>query len=238
MRATAVKAAATMRTASEAGSSSGRVASLFSAVVVITECTCARITLASRIAIPSSRTRVLSGSVGKCTCSVVLVAAFARSSVRGSVPIRVSGSRSVVPIVATPVVVGCAPRVVPVVVVFYPTMVPITSPMMPAPSVAPVESDFESNSELDVRSRIPNSRIRIPSWPGHNHRKPIHNPGIVSWYVNDFRIGGLNHDRFALGLYDLLLCCLQIAGLFGFFAHDLYGGHHVCFLVVVGVSQS
>lgn len=122
-------------------------------------------------------------------------------------------------------------------VVLYPVMVPIASPVMPPPAVTPEPTDFESSSPPNVGSRIPSPRIFVPSRPGHDHRGPIHNPGIVGRDVDHLGVGRFNNDGFALGLYDLLLCCLQIAGLFGFPTHDLHGSHYVRLLVVIGVSQ-
>src|SRR5271157_1474975 len=117
------------------------------------------------------------------------------------------------------IVESSAPRGVPVVVMLYPLVVPIASPVVPPPPIAVIESDSVPGTKRNVGSRVPDSRIRIPSRPSHDHRVPIDDPGVVGRHVDNLRVRRLNNDRFVLGLYHLLLRRLQIARLFGFLPH-------------------
>jgi hypothetical protein len=78
-----------------------------------------------------------------------------------------------------------AVRNVGIVVVNHPMAVPIASPVMPAPSVAPIEVGAVAHSEEDHRAVVPGARIGIPAWPSNN-RASIDDPGIVGRNVDDF----------------------------------------------------
>src|SRR5271157_1360781 len=144
---------------------------------------------------------------------------------------RCSTSVEGVPVIKRP-----AGRVVPGMVIHRVSVMPIESPMTPAPSVSAVEADSEADSEREVRAAKPDSGIRVPSRP-RSYRASVNQPRIIGGDVNGIRVGRLNTDRRVLRRYGLLRCALKIAGIFRFLAHHLYGIHHILFLVVVGIAQ-
>src|ERR1700723_2088510 len=113
-------------------------------------------------------------------------------------------------------------------------VMPVKSPMAPAPSKATEEANSKTNSEREVRASIPNSGIRIPARPGHNWTA-VHQPRIIGGDINDIGLRRLNDYRRALRSHGLLRGALQIAGGFRFLAHYLNRVHHFLLLVVVGV---
>src|SRR5229473_760672 len=139
-------------------------------------------------------------------------------------------------VIIVPVIKGVASGVVRVVVINYGAVMPIRSPMMPAPSISSVEADSEADPERQVRSAIPDSGIRVPSWPRH-YGSSVNQPRIIRGDVNDFGASGLNDDGRVLRRYGLLRGSLQIARFLRPLAHYLYGVHHILLLVVVGVAQ-
>src|SRR4029077_6093478 len=124
----------------------------------------------------------------------------------------------------------------PVVVINRVMVMPIETPMTPAPSKTAEVSDSEADTEGEVRTCIPNSGIRIPSRPRH-YGISVNDPRIIRGDINHVRAGGLNDDRGILRGYGLLRRTLQIASFFRFLAHYLHGIHHVLLLVVVSVAQ-
>src|SRR5882672_4559171 len=82
-------------------------------------------------------------------------------------------------------------------------VVPVVSPMVPAPAKATEVADAEAVAKLNSRSGKIESWIPIPAWPDPD-RRSIHEPGIIFRHVNDLRIGRLDHDCLTL-LADCLL---------------------------------
>src|SRR4029077_18043928 len=139
-------------------------------------------------------------------------------------------------VIVVPVIKGVAPGVVPVVVVNYDVVVPIGTPMMPAPSITSKEANSEAAPEREIRAAIPDSGIRIPSRPRHN-RTAVNQPRIIRGDVNDFGACRLNDDGRVLRRYGLLGRARKIAGILRALAHYLHGVHHILLLVVVGVAE-
>src|SRR6267378_1307955 len=75
------------------------------------------------------------------------------------------GARFSTSVVVVPVIKRAAPGVVPVVVISYRPVMPVRSPMTPAPSVSSVEADSEADSVRRVQPAIPASGIPVPSRP-------------------------------------------------------------------------
>jgi hypothetical protein len=97
-------------------------------------------------------------------------------------------------VVVVPVIKRVAPRIVPLVVVSYASVMPIASPMMPAPPKTSEPTDFESDSEPGVWTVVPNAGIRIPirprgDWVSVNH------PRVVGRNIYDIGAGGFDLDR-------------------------------------------
>src|SRR5580693_9193227 len=91
------------------------------------------------------------------------------------------------------VIKGSAWRVVAAVVVERVVVMPIETPVVPAPPVAPKQPNAEANSEEQRWAVIPNARIGIPTRPGDN-RASVHDPGIVCGNVDDLRINCFDLD--------------------------------------------
>src|SRR5467141_2152155 len=134
-----------------------------------------------------------------------------------------------------PVIKGVAPGVVPVVVISYGSVVPIRSPMMPAPSITSVEADSKADSERQIRAAIPNSGVWVPPRPRY-YRTSVNQPRIIRGNVNDIGLGRLDDDGRVLRCYGLLGRARKIAGFLRALAHHLHGVHHILLLVVVGVA--
>src|SRR6266446_1653931 len=158
---------------------------------------------------------------------VFVAAGTIRAAVAVSSAARVSAS-----IVVVPVIKRGAPGVVPVVVISYGPVMPVRSPMMPAPPISSVEAD----SVRRVQPVIPDSGILVPSRPRLNAIS-INQPWIIFRDVDDVGAGRLDDDGRVLGRYGLLLRILKFARFLRALAHHLYGIHHVLFLVVVSVAE-
>src|SRR5208283_2334700 len=194
--------------------------------------------------VSSSRLGVSAERMGRCAGTVV------NSATRSGVPVGRpvpharrasafavnSAGPSSTSVVVVPVVKRAAPGVVVVVVIVHVSVMPIASPMTPAPSPTSEPTDSKADSEPEGRAVIPDSGIRVPirprvDWVSVNH------PRIVRRDVNHLGISRLNDDRRVLRGYGLLRRGLKSAGLLLPLAHHLYGIHHILSLVVVGVAQ-
>ena len=131
---------------------------------------------------------------------------------------------------------GCAVGDVGVVVVDHVMVMPVASPMVPAPGETGKEADPEAYGKTNSRPGGVESRIPIPTWPSHD-RWSIDNPRIVRGYVDHFRLCGLNDDRLGLRLHFHLLIALQIPRFLRTSAHRLHRIHYVLRLVCVSISQ-
>src|SRR5208283_1615428 len=194
--------------------------------------------------VSSSRLGISAERMGRCARTVVNSAARSRVPVGRPVPcvgrtsacaVNSAGS-SPASVVVVPVVKRAAPGVVVVVVIVHVSVVPIASPMIPAPSPTSEPTDSEADSEPEEGVVIPDSGIRIPPRPRHDGIS-INHPRIVRGDVNHLRVSRLNDDRRVLRSYGLLRRGLKSAGLLRPLAHHLYGIHHILSLVVVGVAQ-
>src|SRR5580700_2115369 len=138
--------------------------------------------------------------------------AFSVSTVAGahSVPhVRRDPPIAASPVVIVSVVKRVAVRVVPGVVIDGVSMIPIESPMTPAPSKPCKEADSEAGSERKIGAVEPYSGIGVPTRPRHD-RTSVNHPRIIRRDVNDIGGDRLNGNRRALRLHALLRCALQI----------------------------
>jgi len=84
-----------------------------------------------------------------------------------------------------------------VVVVDDTVMMPIISPVVPAPAKTAEEADSKAEAKRNTRSGKVQSWIPIPAWPDPN-RLSIREPGIILRNVNDLRIGWFDHNGLPL----------------------------------------
>src|SRR5271154_1697452 len=204
----------------KAGASARRVTPFFSATAIAAEGAGAGPALTARFRVSSRG----------------LAVAIERPGARSAGTVERATARASPSVVGVAVVKRRAPRVVPVVVINGVVVVPIESPVAPAPAEAAEESDAEAVSVERVNSVVPNSGIRVPSRPGNNGAA-VDNPGIIRRDVHDLRVGRRNLDRWAVHGNILLRGALEVAGLLGLLAHHLHGVHHVLLLVVVSIAQ-
>src|ERR1700733_2544779 len=113
---------------------------------------------------------------------------------------------------------------------------PVKSPVSPAPSEPAKPADSEAETERQIRAAEPDSRVRIPSRPGHDGIA-VNQPGIIGRNINHCGVSRLNLDIRAIVLHDFLLRGLQSAGIARFAAHYLNRIHHILLLVVVSVAE-
>src|SRR5579864_2253110 len=86
-------------------------------------------------------------------------------------------------------------------------VMPVISPVMPAPPEPAEEAHSKTKAERDSRSRKEQPRIRIPARPDAD-RFSIDEPGIILRNVNNLRLRGLDHNGLALLAYVFLRCAL------------------------------
>src|SRR6202158_4239412 len=107
---------------------------------------------------------------------------------------------------------------VPVMVVYHVVVVPIGSPVMPAPAKASEDANSKAERNpwpLDEGARNPDT-----SWI-EREGVPVDAPRIIFRHVNDFRVCWFNHDRLSLGRDGFLLRALQVPGLLRALTHHL-----------------
>src|SRR5580704_209492 len=206
--------------AAHAGLPTGRITPRLAAMVIAAEGTRAGPALTARLCVATRGTVISLKRPGPYSGPVECAAARTWTSA---------------PVEIVPVVKRPAAGVVPVMVINGEVVVPIESPMMPAPPVAAEEADPKASSEGEKWSFIPDPRIRIPSRP-RPYRASINYPGIIGRHVNHIGLRRFNDYRRALRRYRLLRRALQIAGLLGSLAHYLHRIHHILFLVVIRVA--
>jgi hypothetical protein len=239
--------------ATEAGAAALRKASLLSAMVIAAEGARADAALTSGFRVSSSSLAVSVERPGRCGGRFETSTPLACVPVGRPVPLvdarTISAAVTLyyaatainpatfasVPVEVVPVIESVAPRVVPVVVVNDVSVMPIASPMMPAPSIASEPTNSEAGSEREVGAVKPDSGIRVPPRPLRDGIS-VNHPRIISRDVNVIGASRLNDDRRVLRGYGLLRCGLKITGLLCPLAHHLYCIHHILLLVVVGVS--
>src|SRR6516225_7768139 len=193
--------------------------------------------LAAGFTVSSSSLGVSAESMARSAGTIESSDALASSPVAGQSALHV---RCYAPFASSSVVIvsvvkRAGPGVVPVVVISYVSVMPVESPMTPAPSKTGEETDSEADSERKVWATEPNSGIRVPVKP-RGDWVSVHQPRVVGRNVNDTGVRRFNDDRRALRRYDLLRRGLKIAGCLSPLAHHLYGIHNILLLVVVGVA--
>ena len=90
-----------------------------------------------------------------------------------------------------------------VVVVNDSVVMPIISPVVPAPAIAAKEADAKAQAKRNSRPSKVQPWIPIPAWPDPDWLS-IHEPGVIFRHVNNLRIGRLDHDRLSLLGHGLL----------------------------------
>src|SRR5208283_1755628 len=214
-------------------------------MAVAAEGTGADAALTAGFSVASSRLPVSVERPGRCAGTVVHSTAC--SHVPGPVPrvdAGVNSARTAVnsaapacsSVVVAPVIKRAASGVVPAAVIPCVSVMPIESPMAPAPAKAAVPADSEADSEIEIRAAKPNSRIRIPSRPSHDGIA-VNQPRVIGRDVNYIGISGLNVNVWAIVPYDFLRSSLEAAGLFRFMAHHLHRVHHILLLIVISVAE-
>src|SRR6266403_2592973 len=190
-------------------------------MVVVAEGTRARTALTPGFSVSSTcfvvsfkRARRCAGTVGFAASLASVLAGWptlfvAAGTIRAAVAVS-SAARVSASIVVVPVIKRGAPGVVPVVVMNYDSVMPVRSPMTPAPPVSSVVAGSEADSVRRVQPAIPDSGILVPSRPLLDGTS-INQPWIIFGDVNDFGVRRLDDDGRVLGRYGLLLRSLKIA---------------------------
>src|SRR5580700_6624441 len=204
--------------AADARPSTRRIAPGFSAMIVAAEGTRTHAALAASRRVSASRRTV----------------AFEGSRPNSGTERRAAPDSTA--IVITAVVKGPAPGEVPAVVIDGVVVMPVESPVAPAPTETSEPADTKAESERKIGPAEPDSGIRIPSRP-RNDGIAVYQPRVIGGNIDHVRLGGINVDIGAVLLYDLLGSALQIPSLFCFVAHHLDRIRHVLLLIVVSVSQ-
>ena len=76
-------------------------------------------------------------------------------------------------------------------------VMPVISPVVPAPAKAAEEANTKAETKRNSRSGKVQPWIPIPARP-NSEGLSIHEPGIVFRHVNDLRISRLDYDRLPL----------------------------------------
>lgn len=71
-------------------------------------------------------------------------------------------------------------------------VIPVGSPMVPAPAKTTKETDAKAEAKRNSWSGKVQPWIPIPAWPDAD-RLTIHEPGIIFRHVNDLRVGRFDH---------------------------------------------
>src|SRR5580692_808983 len=213
MKASTVEAAST----AEAGASARRETPFLSATADAAEGIGTNAALATRLGIATSGAAVAGERLSSPDVVISAVGTFA-SIERVAVVKRPAG------------------RLIPRVIENGVVVMPIETPVVPAPPVAPKEPNAEANSEEQRRSVIPNTRIGIPTRPG-DHRASVYDPGIVRGNVDNFRVNCFDLDVGVCGRYGLLRRGIQISSFLRAAPHNLNSVHHGLFLIVIGVAE-
>jgi hypothetical protein len=90
-----------------------------------------------------------------------------------------------------------------VVVVHNSVVMPVISPVVPAPAISPEEADSKAESKRNPRTAKVKSRIRIPARPDPD-RRSISEPWVILRHVNHFRVGWFDHNGLPLVTHLLL----------------------------------
>src|SRR5579862_7335834 len=115
-------------------------------------------------------------------------------------------------------------------------VVPIVSPVVPAPTVAGEKADSEAQSKTDSWTFEEKPGVRIPSGKD-GQRRAVHQPRIIFRHIDYVRSRRLNDDRLSLGTYFLLGRSLQIPGLLRPLSHGLDRLGQFLLLVEVRIAE-
>ena len=182
--------AATRCSATDAGLSPCRIAFCLSALLDAAEGARAGAALTAGCSVSSRRLFVSVESPGRCAGAAGNSAARAPASVDAAA-VGNSAARTPTSVEGAPVIKRVAPGVVPAAAKSRVMVVPIESPVIPAPSKTSEEADSEAGAKREVRAAIPDSRILVPSRPRPDWTSVGH-PRIIGGDVNDLGVGRLN----------------------------------------------
>src|ERR1700746_118252 len=239
--ASAAKTASPVKTASaaEAGAPARQKIPFLSAGRKTAEGAGANTTLAARLGVAASSPVVAAERLWRRSGTVVNPAralTFPAGKLWRSFGTVVITAGAVASIESVAVIKRPALRVIALVVVRRVVVMPIASPVVPAPPVSSKEPETEASSEEEHRAVVPNAWIGIPAWPSNN-RASIDGPGIVGRNVDDFGADRLDLDVRAFRCNGLLWRGIEMASFLCAAAHHLNGIHHALFLVVVSVPE-
>jgi hypothetical protein len=213
----AVKAAAY----TEAGASARRKTPFLSAMTEAAESARANSALAVRLAIAASGS-VITDERLWCSFGMVVdtasVPAVATEALWPSFAAFMHIPRVSASIESTAVIKRPASRVIPRMVEDRVVVMPIETPVVPAPSVVTKKSDAEANSEEEGRTVVPDAWIGIPTGPSDNGAS-VHNPGVICRNIDNFGADGLDLYIGTFRGYVLLRCGVEIARLLRTAAH-------------------
>src|SRR5216683_2798715 len=123
-----------------------------------------------------------------------------------------------------------------VMVVECPTAMPVVPPVTPAPPKSSEVPDSKSNTERESDAAPKNTGHRIPAWVGNN-RRTVHQPRIIGWHIDHFRVSRFDNDCVSLRRYLLLFVVVQMASLARLLTHRLHCVCHILRLVGICVAK-
>src|ERR1700687_641903 len=115
-------------------------------------------------------------------------------------------------------------------------VMPVISPVPPAPAKPAKETDSKAQPPGEPWPREVQSGIPVPAGPDPDGRS-IDEPRIILRHINNFRIRGLDHNGLSLLFHLFLRGALQVPRLFRTVAHYLNSIHHLLFLVDVSIAK-
>src|SRR5271169_1504392 len=117
-----------------------------------------------------------------------------------------------------------------------PVVVPIVSPVSPAPAKPAEKANSKAKIPCEPWPREVQPGIPIPAGPDPDGLS-IHEPGVVFGNVNNFRVSWFDHNALPLIAHVFLRCALQVPRLLRTVAHYLNSVHHVLLLVDVSIPK-
>src|ERR1700685_3897059 len=115
-------------------------------------------------------------------------------------------------------------------------VMPIVSPVVPAPTVPTKKADSKAEANCNSRTIKEEPRIPIPVWPDPDGLS-IHEPRVILRNVNNLRVGGFDHNCLSPLGYVFLRCAFYVPSIFRTLTHYLNGVHHVLLLVDEGITE-
>ena len=86
-------------------------------------------------------------------------------------------------------------------------MMPIITPVVPAPAIPSKEADSKAETKRNSRTGKKQSWIRIPPRPDPDGLS-IHEPWVIFRYVNNLRVGRFDHNGLPLLAHLFLRCAV------------------------------